>query len=237
MRSSGAAGGWWHARLFAALRGYRSPFVLTSTPSIDAMKHLYHSATFAISCAAPNRFPPPTGPEVAFAGRSNAGKSSTLNRLCGQRKLAHVSKTPGRTQMINFFSLDNGAQLVDLPGYGFARAPEAERRRWGRLIEAYLREREVLRGLVIVMDIRHPLTDYDWRMLDWCASQGLPAHILLNKADKLKRGAMQKALMSVERQLEEEGIDAMVQTFSAVKGQGLDRLYTRLDEWLDVSGG
>ena len=211
------------------------PFVPTPVPSVNAMKHLFQSATFAISCAAPNQFPPPTGPEVAFAGRSNAGKSSTLNRLCGQRKLAHVSKTPGRTQMINFFSLDNGAQLVDLPGYGFARAPEAERRRWGRLIEAYLREREALRGLVIVMDIRHPLTDYDWQMLDWCAGQGLPVHILLNKADKLKRGAMQKALMSVERQLGDEGVDATVQVFSAAKGQGLDRLHARLDQWLGLA--
>ena len=196
------------------------------------MKNRYQSATFSISCAAPKQFPPPTGPEVAFAGRSNAGKSSTLNRLCRQRKLAHVSKTPGRTQMINFFSLDDGARLVDLPGYGFAKAPESERRRWGRLIEAYLREREPLRGVVIVMDIRHPLTEYDWQMLDWCAEQGLPAHILLNKADKLKRGAMRTALAAVERQLAGAGIEATVQVFSAAKGQGLEQLHARLDEWL-----
>jgi GTP-binding protein len=192
----------------------------------------YQSATFTISCAAPKQFPPATGPEVAFAGRSNSGKSSTLNRLCQQRKLAHVSKTPGRTQMINFFALASGAQLVDLPGYGFAKVPERERRKWGQLIEAYLQGREALQGLVIVMDIRRPLTDFDWQMLGWCGEQRLPVHLLLNKADKLKRGAMQKALSAVERQLAEADMDVTVQVFSAAKGLGLDRLYARLDEWL-----
>lgn len=196
------------------------------------MKVPYQSATFNISCAAPPQFPQVLGPEVAFAGRSNSGKSSTLNRLCQQRKLAHVSKTPGRTQMINFFTLATGAQLVDLPGYGFAKVPERERRKWGQLIEAYLHGREALQGLVIVMDIRHPLTEFDWRMLSWCSETALPAHVLLNKADKLKRGAMQKTLTSVERQLADEGIAATVQVFSAAKGLGLDRLYARLDEWL-----
>ncbi len=196
------------------------------------MKALYQSATFSISCASPQQFPLATGPEVAFAGRSNSGKSSTLNRLCQQRKLAHVSKTPGRTQMINFFALPTGAQLVDLPGYGFAKVPERERRKWGQLIEAYLQGRDALQGLVIVMDIRHPLTEFDWQMLTWCSDRRLPAHVLLNKADKLKRGAMQKALTSVERQLANENIEATVQVFSAAKGLGLDRLYTRLDAWL-----
>ncbi len=200
------------------------------------MKIPYQSATFSISCASPSQFPPATGPEVAFAGRSNSGKSSTLNRLCQQRKLAHVSKTPGRTQMINFFTLATGAQLVDLPGYGFAKVPEKERRRWGQLIEAYLHGREALRGLVIVMDIRRPLTDHDWQMLAWCAEEGLPAHILLNKADKLKRGAMQKTLMAVRRELEGEGVDATVQTFSANSGLGLETLHARLAEWLAQNG-
>lgn len=148
--------------------------------------------------------------------------------------MAHVSKTPGRTQMINFFALSNDAQLVDLPGYGFARVPEREKRKWGHLIEQYLGKRSVLRGLVIVMDIRHPLTTHDWQMLEWCHGRLLPAHILLNKADKLKRNGMQKALMSVRKQLKEAGDPASVQLFSAAKGLGLDELYTTLDGWLSV---
>ncbi len=192
----------------------------------------YQSATFVISCASAAQFPEPTGPEVAFAGRSNAGKSSTLNRLCQRKQLAHVSKTPGRTQMINFFALDNGAQVVDLPGYGFAKVPEREKRKWGQLIEQYLGGRSVLQGLVIVMDIRHPLTEHDWQMLGWCRHRNLPVHILLNKTDKLKRNAMHKALMSVEKQLKANHERATVQVFSASSGLGLDKLHQRIDSWL-----
>lgn len=196
------------------------------------MKNQFSSASFQISCASPEQFPPPEGPEVAFAGRSNAGKSSTLNKLCRRKGLAHVSKTPGRTQLINFFELNNGARLVDLPGYGYAKVPEAERRKWGYLIEAYLNHRVSLQGLVIVMDIRHPLTDYDWIMLDWCESAQIPAHILLNKSDKLKRGAIAKTRLEVIKQVSELTNDLTVQSFSASKGEGLEQLQDQLDLWL-----
>lgn len=196
------------------------------------MKIHYPSAQFSISCVSPQSFPVPDGAEVAFAGRSNSGKSSTLNRLCRQRGLAHVSKTPGRTQMINFFRLQTGQQLVDLPGYGFARVPGKEQNRWRRLIEAYLSQRPVLRGLVLVMDARRGLTDYDRQMLDWFAQRGLPAHALLNKSDKLKRGALKNTLREVQGALQAEYENITVQTFSASKGLGLDALCDKLDEWL-----
>lgn len=198
------------------------------------MKIHFPSASFQISCATPEQFPATAGPEVAFAGRSNAGKSSTLNRLCQRKALAHVSKTPGRTQLINFFKLNNGAKLVDLPGYGYAKVPEAERRKWGYLIEAYLNHRVSLQGLIIVMDIRHPLSDYDWMMLDWCEAASVPAHILLNKADKLKRGAVAKTRLQVIQQIAEYGCELSVQAFSASKGEGLEELQQRLHAWLSV---
>lgn len=191
------------------------------------------SARFMTSCATHQQFPEPLGPEIAFAGRSNAGKSSTLNKLCGRRKLAHVSKTPGRTQMINFFELSDGIRLVDLPGYGFAKVPEQERRRWGRLIESYLHARIPLLGLVIVMDIRHPLKDQDWQMLRWCEGEGLAAHVLLNKADKLKSGARQKVLQDVQRELQDFPVEVSVQAFSASSGLGLDKLIRRIADWLE----
>jgi GTP-binding protein len=196
------------------------------------MKIHYPSAHFSTSCASAYNLPTPDGAEVAFAGRSNAGKSSTLNRLCKQRALARVSKTPGRTQMINFFLLQTGQQLVDLPGYGFAKAPQKEQDRWHRLIETYLAQRPVLRGLVIVMDARRGLTDYDRQMLDWCNHRELPTHALLNKADKLKRGALQDALREVKTAVEDQYQNVSVQAFSAAKGTGLDMLYKKLDEWL-----
>ncbi len=192
----------------------------------------YPSASFLTSCARLADLPPAQGPEVAFAGRSNAGKSSTLNRVCQRRALAHVSKTPGRTQLINFFALREGGCLVDLPGYGYAKVPEAERRRWQGLIEGYLTRREALRGLVIVMDIRHPLTAQDRQLLDWCAWRGLPAHVLLNKADKLKRGRMSATLQQVRKALAADYEGVTVQHFSASTGAGLDALYARLDAWL-----
>jgi GTP-binding protein len=133
--------------------------------------------------------------------------------------------------MINFFLLQSGQQLVDLPGYGFAKVPKKEQNRWHRLIETYLAQRAVLRGMIIVMDARRGLTEYDWQMLDWCAHRALPAHALLNKADKLKRGALQKTLREVKHTLETEYEGVSVQTFSATKGLGLDGLYKKLDEW------
>ena len=193
---------------------------------------LYQSAKFEISAAAAKQFPEPTGPEVGFSGRSNSGKSSTLNRLCQQRQLARVSKTPGRTQLINFFQLPGGARLVDLPGYGFAKVPERERRRWSELIESYLVNREPLRGLVIVMDIRRPLGEKDLQMLEWCSHHQIPGHIVLNKSDKLKSGKIAQAKLKTDATLKKHFDSVSLQTFSALKSAGVDELHTKLDKWL-----
>ncbi|HHJ15043.1 MAG TPA: YihA family ribosome biogenesis GTP-binding protein [Gammaproteobacteria bacterium] len=189
------------------------------------------AAHFAKSVPRPALAPPDTGVEVAFAGRSNAGKSSALNALTGQKALARTSRTPGRTQHLVFFELGEDCRLVDLPGYGFARVPERIKREWGQAMEAYLQGRTSLRGLILLMDVRHPLTDFDTRMLDYCAHRGLPVHILLTKADKLKRGAAQNALLGVRRALADQpGVSA--QLFSATKLTGVDEARTRVARWL-----
>lgn len=193
---------------------------------------LLRSANFLTSCAKPLQFPPPTGPEVAFAGRSNAGKSSTLNRICDHKGLARVSATPGRTQLINFFSLNNETYLVDLPGYGYAKAPMREIRQWQALIEAYMVKRESLRGLVIVSDIRREFGEKDRQMLDWCHHRGLESHILLNKADKLNRNSVVQSLRKTEQALKNSYDRVSVQAFSASNGQGIDELHAKLTEWL-----
>ena len=194
----------------------------------------YRRATFLISAGKPGQFPRGEGAEVAFAGRSNAGKSSAINTLCGNKGLAKTSKTPGRTRLINFFALDEQRRLVDLPGYGYAKVPEKMKQAWEQLMEAYLQQQQSLRGLVIIMDIRHPLKDFDWQMLDWCHYYNLPAHVLLTKADKLKRGARQSSLLAVRKLLQESGAEATVQTFSALKQTGLDELIAKLNEWLQL---
>ncbi len=198
------------------------------------MNPIYHRARFLLSAADARRLPEDGGLEVAFAGRSNSGKSSAINALCNQKSLARTSKTPGRTQLINFFGLIENRRLVDLPGYGYAKVPEKTRRLWQIQIERYLTERESLRGLVMMMDIRHPLTDYDWQMLAWCAHRHLPVHVLLTKADKLKRGPAMSTLHQVRRALAEEGIEATVQIFSALKKTGIDEVHAKLDEWLEL---
>ncbi|MFZ1831091.1 MAG: ribosome biogenesis GTP-binding protein YihA/YsxC [Candidatus Competibacteraceae bacterium] len=199
------------------------------------MINRYRTVQFFNSVNAFEQLPPDIGQEVAFAGRSNAGKSSALNLLTGQRQLARVSKTPGRTQMINFFQVVAERYLVDLPGYGYAQVPEAIRRHWRALLERYLRERIALRGLLLMMDIRHPLTELDQRMLDCCAARVLPVHILLTKADKLSRGAAKTVLQQVQKTLQNEypPATATAQLFSAQAGQGVDEAHQRLDEWLD----
>ncbi|VAW65945.1 GTP-binding protein EngB, partial [hydrothermal vent metagenome] len=151
------------------------------------MVNYYRRASFLTSASQPSQFPEHAMLEVGFAGRSNAGKSSAINTLCDQKALARISKTPGRTQLINFFPFDDERCLVDLPGYGYAKVPEKMRREWQKLMESYLGERQQLRGLIIIMDIRHPLKDYDVQMLEWCEDMNTPAHILLTKADKLKK--------------------------------------------------
>ena len=193
----------------------------------------YRKAHFLISAGNASQFPH-TGREVAFAGRSNAGKSSAINTLCDNKGLARTSKTPGRTRLVNFFQMDEMHRIVDLPGYGFAKVPIAVKNEWEKLMTQYLSDQDVLGGLVIIMDIRHPLNDYDWQMLEWCNHYKLPAHILLTKADKLKRGPQQSSKLQTIKKLKEAGIDASVQTFSALQKTGLDELVAKLNEWLDL---
>ncbi len=199
------------------------------------MQHpLYQKARFLTSAPTIRQAPPDEGWEVAFAGRSNAGKSSALNTITSQKSLARVSKTPGRTQLINFFDLDGQRRLVDLPGYGFARVNEAMRREWEKHLSEYIEKRRSLVGLIVLMDIRHPFTEVDRLMLDWTQGLELPVHVLLTKSDKLKRGPAKSTLLKVERFLSEHYPHATAQTFSALKKEGLERVWRRLDEWLHV---
>ena len=167
--------------------------------------------------------------EVAFAGRSNAGKSSTLNRLTGHRQLARVSKTPGRTQLINFFSVSEGGRLVDLPGYGYARAAKSRRQAWGHAVDEYLNRRANLVCVVLVMDARHPLKPYDRQMIDWCTGRSTPLLVLLNKADKLKRGERKTVLRSFET---EAPPGARTLLFSAATGLGFAEAVAAVREHL-----
>jgi len=199
-----------------------------------ADNRFYRQAQFLISAGKAKQFPV-TGMEVAFAGRSNAGKSSAINTLCDNKGLARTSKTPGRTRLVNFFELDEQRRIVDLPGYGFAKVPIAMKQEWEKLMTQYLSEQHALKGLIVIMDIRHPLNDYDWQMLEWCQHYQLPAHVLLTKADKIKRGAQQNSKLKTQKLLREAGIDASVQTFSALKKTGLDELVSKLDSWLQLN--
>lgn len=190
----------------------------------------FRQARFLTSAASLTGLPPDRGREAAFAGRSNAGKSSALNAITGVSGLARVSKTPGRTRLINFFALDDGKRLADLPGYGYAKVPEAERRRWAGLLEGYFQERQALAGLMLVMDVRHPLTDYDRQLLAFAAPLARPVHVLLSKADKLGRSAAQKSLAGVKRGL--VGL-ASAQLFSAHSGEGIEEAQRILERWLE----
>lgn len=181
--------------------------------------------------------PADDGAEVAFAGRSNAGKSSAINAITGIGKLARTSKTPGRTQHLVFFGVDDNRRLVDLPGYGYARVSEQIKDQWQRNMEDYLRQRQSLRGLVLLMDIRHPLTAYDQQMLDWCAHAGLAVHVLLTKVDKVKRGAAANALMQVRNALKTMAGQGSAQTFSALKKLGIEEAEAVLDRWLTTNDG
>ena len=191
----------------------------------------YQKAKYLLGAAKISQLPPDEGIEVAFAGRSNAGKSSALNALTQQKSLARTSKTPGRTQLINVFTLDDEARLIDLPGYGYAKVPEATKLLWQEELSRYLQERECLRGLVLLMDIRHFLKDTDQQMLQWAYEVGLPVHCLLSKSDKLKQGAKSKALLQCKKQLNELHPEATVQAFSSTKKEGLSQLLAKLDSW------
>jgi len=199
------------------------------------MNSRYQQAVFAFSANREAQFPAAARVEIAFAGRSNAGKSSALNTLTNQKTLARVSRTPGRTQLINYFALpDAGCFLVDLPGYGYAEVPEQVRAHWQALLGRYLLQREVLRGVVLLMDIRHPMKELDIRMLECCAERQLPAHVLLTKADKLSRSVAEKQLRALRSELVNWHAPFSVQLFSSLKRLGLPELVAQLDMWIEA---
>jgi GTP-binding protein len=202
-------------------------------PRVSQPRH-YGAASFLISAQTLAQCPADEGWEIAFAGRSNAGKSSALNCLTSAR-LARTSKTPGRTQLINFFSVDEQRRLVDLPGYGYAKVPEAMRREWGRHLGDYIGQRECLCGVVIMMDIRHPLTAFDHQLMAVAASRHLPVHILLTKSDKLKRGPAAAQLQMVRDELKLLNGEFSVQLFSSLKATGTGEAWKKLDEWLQIN--
>ncbi|WP_415899535.1 ribosome biogenesis GTP-binding protein YihA/YsxC [Neptuniibacter sp. QD48_11] len=194
----------------------------------------YNTAKFNKSAAKLHQCPADIGAEVAFAGRSNAGKSSAINTLTNNNKLARTSKTPGRTQLINFFDLNiEDVRIVDLPGYGYAKVPVAMKQHWQQHLEEYLQKRQCLQGVVLVMDIRHPMKEFDQMMVDWCLSTEMPLHVLLTKSDKLKKGPAQSTMLKIRKELTAVLGDLVtVQTFSALKKQNVDQLRQRLDLWL-----
>jgi GTP-binding protein len=190
------------------------------------------AARFLGAAATPGKWPPPTGPELAIAGRSNVGKSSLINALLGRRGLARTSSTPGRTRQINFFLVNEAFVVVDLPGYGFAVGSEQERRGWGPLIEGYLRERPVLRGLVVLVDARRGPEDEERQLLDFCAHVALPAAVVATKLDKFSRGRRQGVLAGIARTIGRG--DVPVLGFSSLTGDGRDALWRLLRGWLDA---
>ncbi|ADE16431.1 GTP-binding protein HSR1-related protein [Nitrosococcus halophilus Nc 4] len=199
-----------------------------------AINSLYHKAHYQGSAYTLSQLPPDRGMEVAFAGRSNVGKSSAINAITNIKGLARTSKTPGRTQMINFFQLDARRCLVDLPGYGYAKVPEAVKRQWRQTLSNYLEWRQSLCGIVLVMDIRRLFQPFDLQMLEWCRARGLPVCILLTKSDKLKRGAAKQALEKVTAHLQEAFPSARAQLFSAHNRMGVEAIQAQLDRWFEL---
>ena len=197
------------------------------------MDNPYHQATYVLNAAKLSQLPDDEGWEVAFSGRSNAGKSSAINTLTDQKGLARTSKTPGRTQQIVVFEVDPQRRIADLPGYGYAKVPESMKVQWRKLMARYFDTRKSLRGVVLVMDIRHPMRPFDTQMLEWCQAVDMPCHILLTKADKLKRGPAMSTLLGIQKQLPE---NASVQLFSALKTVGRDELVEQLNLWFAIEG-
>jgi GTP-binding protein len=191
----------------------------------------YRSARYVISAHNLKQLPEDAGLEVAFAGRSNAGKSSAINALTDQKSLARTSKTPGRTQQIVIFDIDEQRRIADLPGYGYAKVPQRLRAHWRHVMQIYFNRRRSLQGVILVMDIRHPLRPFDEQMLNWCENTSVPCHVLLTKADKLKRGPAQATLLKVRKSLP---FGATAQVFSASRRAGLDELITVLNGWYAI---
>lgn len=199
------------------------------------MKNNYQQTCFILGTLDLRLAPPDTGIEVAFAGRSNAGKSSALNVITQQRSLARISKAPGRTREINFFQVRDDLRLVDLPGYGFARVAKSMKHQWQRHIARYLETRQSLCGVVLLMDIRHPLKEYDQQVLGWCSAARLQTHVLLTKADKLKRGPAKASLLRVREELKALHPTATIQLFSAHTREGSEELQHVLNAWLGLT--
>jgi GTP-binding protein len=195
------------------------------------MKNIYQKACYLYSVVELKNLPADEGLEVAFIGRSNAGKSSAINTITGIKNLARTSRTPGRTQMINFFSLDDNRRIVDLPGYGYAKVPRVVQGRWEKNVNEYLQIRECLKGLVLVMDIRHPLKELDVTLIQWATECRVPIHILLTKADKLTPAAGRKVVKEVEEALKPYENAVTVQAFSSLDRGGLDLAIQRLNQW------
>ncbi|MGY3685582.1 ribosome biogenesis GTP-binding protein YihA/YsxC [Vibrio coralliilyticus] len=196
-----------------------------------SVKIHYQNTHFITSAPDIRHMPEDEGIEVAFAGRSNAGKSSSLNRLTNQRSLAKTSKTPGRTQLINLFKVTDGCHIVDLPGYGFAQVPLEMKKKWQKSLGEYLQKRQSLKGLVVLMDIRHPMKDLDQQLIFWAVDSGIPVQVLLTKADKLKSGARKAQVLKIKKDSAGFGGDVSVAAFSSLKGIGVDVLRNKLDEW------
>ena len=195
----------------------------------------YKKAEFLLSVANLSQLPPDQGAEVAFVGRSNAGKSSVLNQLTQNKALARVSKTPGRTQHINLFTLDSKRRLADLPGYGYAKVAVNVKQKWQQLLDDYLSTRQCLKGLILVMDIRHPMKEFDQHMVEWGSQCYLPIHILLNKSDKLSQSAIATTLRDVKKAIEVYEGMVTTQTFSAMKGLGAKELRDTMDKWFSLA--
>lgn len=208
---------------------------MTHSPTPARNGTAYRRAQFLISAAKLAQCPADEGIEVAFAGRSNAGKSSAINALCDQKALARTSRTPGRTQLLNFFTLDEQRRLVDLPGYGYAAVAENIKRTWQGALADYLEQRQCLKGLVLVMDSRHPLKDYDVQMLEWANHIDLPVHVLLTKVDKLNRQESERSLKRVQEALREFSVEFTAQLFSSLKRWGVDEAHARLDRWFELA--
>lgn len=198
-------------------------------------KNIYQQATFLKSAAELSQLPPDEGYEIAFVGRSNAGKSSAINCLTGQRQLARTSKTPGRTQLINLFTLDEERRLVDLPGYGYAKVAQRIKEVWQKSMMNYLEKRQSLQGLVLLADSRHPLKDSDRSMLSWALARPLPVHILLTKVDKISYRETKANLLAVEKDYQDFLNYISVQGFSALNKQGLEQLIGQLNTWLHMN--
>ena len=193
----------------------------------------YRNASFLTSAGTLSQCPEDTAMEAAFIGRSNAGKSSAINILTEQPKLARTSKTPGRTQLLNYFEIADKRYLVDLPGFGYAKVPPKMKQKWEKQLTRYLEERQSLRGVILLVDIRHPFKSSDMMIIDWASRAKMPLHILLTKADKLNHGAAKAKLLSAQKQLLSHGEHISLQLFSALKGSGVNELRKQLNTWLN----